>query len=442
MLNNQDLINWFRASTSYINAHRGKTFVVLISGEALVDSNFPNIVYDLNLLHSLGVKLVLVTGARPQISAALEQKGLTSVYHEQVRVTEHNCLDTVIETVGKLTTKTEALLSMGLSNSPMDGADIRVCRGNFVTAQPHGIHDGVDYHFTGKVRKIKSEAIHQQLQQGNIVLLSNLGYSLTGEVFNLTAEEIATEVAISLSAEKLILLTPTEGVIDNSGKLIPSLNPQDAESLLQSLEGHQDLDSECLKKAIGAALSAVENGIHRSHLISFKQNGALLQELFTREGKGSLISGDSFESLRPAHINDVAGILALIKPLEDNGTLVTRSRELLETEIDNFHVIEFEGTLIACAALYPISDGIAEVACIAIHKNYRNKGYGDRLLLSLEKTALELNVEKIFALTTVTDHWFLEKGFARTELDELPEARKQLYNFSRKSKVLIKHLTA
>lgn len=415
--------------------------MVLLSGEALADPNLSNIIHDLTLLNSLGVRLVIVTGARPQITAALASKRIKSSYHNQVRITEAEYLDTIVETVASIAIRTEALFSMGLPNSPMDGADINVCRGNFVTAKPHGIHDGVDHHFTGKVRKIKGDAIRAQLDQGNIVLLSNLGYSLTGDIFNLTAEEVATETAIELNAEKLILLTPDEGVTDAAGNLIPSLSQKDGEAFLTRLENREDYNSVCITKALRAALSAYKSGIHRSHLISFKKNGALLQELFTREGKGSLISGDNFDSLRRASIEDVGGILALIKPLEESGTLVTRSRELLENEILNFQVIELEGTLIACAALYRTSEESGEIACIAIHENYRKKGYGDQLLLSLENAAREQGLTEVFVLTTETDHWFLERGFDLTGLDGLPQLKKEFYNYSRNSKVLVKKLT-
>jgi amino-acid N-acetyltransferase len=248
MLNNQKLIEWFRASTTYINAHRGKVFVVLLSGEALSDPNLPNIIHDLNLLHSLGVKLVLVTGARPQITSALANQDIDTTYYKQVRITQARDVDIILETVGRLNIKTEALLSMGLTNSPMDGADIRVCRGNFVTAKPYGIHDGIDHHYTGRVRKIQSDAIHQQLESGNIVLLSNLGYSLTGEVFNLTAEEIATETAVALNADKLILLTPADGIFDDSGDLIPSLNQRDAARHMEKLIEKPDSESACMGK--------------------------------------------------------------------------------------------------------------------------------------------------------------------------------------------------
>jgi len=443
MMNNQQdsiaMIEWFRASTSYINTHRGKVFVVLMSGEALADNNLSNVVYDLTLLHSLGVKLVLVHGARPQISAALESSGKDSSYHRNIRITKAECIETVTRVVGGESARLEALFSMGISNSPMQGSDVRLCRGNFVTAKPVGIHDGIDYQYTGKVRKIRAAAIQQQLDQNNIVLLSNLGYSLTGEVFNLSAEEVATEAAVSLQADKLILMVPQAGVLDEDGNLIASLSEGDAKLYADKL-AKLDEESQCISHALDASLRAYSNKVHRSHLISFKENGALIRELFTRQGNGTLIGSDSFENLRVASIEDVTGILKLIRPLEENGSLVERSRELLETEIDNFKIVELEDSVIACAALYPIGEGFAEIACIAIDASFQKNGYGDRLLSSLESQAKAEGIETIFVLTTVASHWFLEKGFLEAKLSDLPDERQKLYNYQRKSKVLLKRL--
>lgn len=433
------MIEWFRASTSYINAHRGKVFVVLLSGEALSDKNLSNVIYDLTLLHSLGVKLVLVHGARPQISAALETSGKDSQYHRNIRITGADCIETVTQIVGGESARLEALFSMGISNSPMQGSDVRLCRGNFVTAKPVGIHDGIDYQYTGKVRKIRSADILRQLEQNNIVLLSNLGYSLTGEIFNLSAEEVATEAAIELQAEKLILMVPTEGVLDDEGGLVASLSEEDAKFYADKLS-KLDEDSQCISRALDACLRAYANRVHRSHLISFRENGALIRELFTRQGNGTLISSDSFESLRAATIEDVAGILQLIKPLEENGSLVERSRELLEIEIENFKVVELEESIIACAALYPIGGGFGEIACIAIENDFQKNGYGDRLLNSLEIQAKSDGIKTLFVLTTVASHWFLGKGFQEAQLNDLPEQRQELYNYQRKSKVLLKKL--
>lgn len=440
MSKDNDMIEWFRASTAYINAHRGKVFVVLLGGEALSESNLANIVYDLSLLHSLGVKLVLVHGARPQISEALEAAGIESRYHRNLRITEASNMALVRQTVGGLCTELDARFSMGLTTSPLHGAHIRLARGNFVTARPVGIHDGIDYHYTGKVRRIQADAIQQQLDMGNLVLLSNLGYSLTGEVFNLSAEEVATEVAVALKADKLILMLPTRGVYNAEGELLAALNEKDAEDNRQRLAQRSDSESVCIAHALEAALQAYRGGVHRIHLISFRDNGALLQELFTREGNGSLLASDSFDQLRPATAADVAGILALIRPLEENGTLVQRSRERLENEIDNFKLIELEGSIVACAALYPISDEAAELACIAILPRYQNMKMGSRLLRSLETDAARRGIRTLFVLTTVTDHWFLEHGFEASSPEALPETRQKLYNLQRNSKVLRKDL--
>ncbi|GAB5498474.1 MAG: amino-acid N-acetyltransferase [Pseudohongiellaceae bacterium] len=435
-----DMVEWFRASAAYINAHRGKTFVVLLSGEALQDDNFDNIIYDLSLLRSLGVRLVLVHGSRPQITASLEAAGLVSEYHRDLRITPAASLERIKPVVAGLSVELEARFTMGLSNSPMHGADIRLVRGNFVTAKPVGVHNGVDYQYTGKVRRIHHQAIQKQLAEDNLVLLSNLGYSVTGEVFNLSAEEIATEAAIALGAEKLILLVPTAGVINSEGELVTALSEADARAFRDTLAEASDADSQCISHALGAALHAYSNGVHRSHLISFRENGALLKELFTRLGHGSLLSKDSFDLLRPASVTDVPGIIHLIEPLEAAGTLVERSRERLENEIDNFQVIELEGSIVACAALYPITEAAGELACIAIDPGFQRHQLGGRLLASLENLARRRGLSELFVLTTVAAHWFLERGFSESSPAALPEQRQRLYNLQRNSKVFVKKL--
>ncbi len=440
MKTDMEIIDWFRASTTYINAHRGKIFVVFISGEAQQHENFRNIVFDLSLLHSLGVRMVLVQGARPQISKALEAQGVKSLYHDDLRVTEASSMATIMATVGQLGTQLEAMLSMGVRNSPMFGSKLTLCRGNFVTGKPMGVLEGINYQYTGKVRKIQTNAILSQLMDGNIVLLSNLGVSVTGEIFNLSAEEVATEAALALSAKKLILLVPTPGVMNSAGELVASMTATDAKAHAKELSQRGDAESQCVFRALQAALRVTAKSIPRSHLISFKENGALLLELYSREGRGSLLGQDSLDELRAATLADISGILNLIRPLEESGILVKRSRELLETEIDNFRVIALEGTIIGCAALYPTGNSLGEVACIAIHENYRNRGLGRRMLEALERTALESNMTALFTLTTEASHFFLENSYCEVTLNELPEQRKQLYNYHRGSRVLKKLL--
>lgn len=440
MQNLPEYIDWFRHSSSYINAHRKKVFVVLLPGEALEHPNFSNIVHDITLLNSLGVKLVLVHGSRPQINAALQEAGIESRYHKGLRITDTESLQVVKKIIGSLSIDIEAVFSMGLANSPMHGADLTLSRGNYITARPLGVLDGIDHALTGVVRKVNTAAIQQHLEGHNIVLLNNLGYSPTGEVFNLSAEEVATEVAVALHAEKLILFIPQQGIVDENGNMVSTLSPASAQNVLNAVHARQENTQNGIAQALSAALKACSRKVARSHLISFAHNGALIEELFTRDGSGTLVSQENFEVLRPATIEDVGGLLELITPLEEAGVLVHRSRELLEAEIGFFFVIEREGMIIACAALYPLDEQCGEIACIAIHKDYQDTGRGKDLLAALEAHAKRSGLSRVIVLTTQTTHWFLEKGFTPIEISELPEKKKNMYNYQRNSKALAKSL--
>jgi len=427
----------FRNSAPYINAFRGRSFVIVFSGEALKADDFDTLAHDFALLQSLGIKLVLVFGARPQIDARLQQLGLKTQLHKNVRVTDEKALQCVKEVVGSVRTEIEALLSMGLTNSPMAGARLRVTSGNFVTAKPYGIRNGIDYMYTGEIRRIDASAISRQLDDGAIVLLSPLGYSPTGEIFNVTAESVATATAMELNAHKLIYLTEGLEITDPQGQIIHELSVQDAQQFAHS----RPEISEDIQHILASAIQVCQYGVKRVHIINRKLQGALLQELFTRDGIGTLISADRYEGTRPACIDDVQGLLELIKPLEQQGVLVRRSRERLETEIDKFIVVERDGMIVACAALYVFENcSTAELACLVVHPDYRMQSRGENLLHYMESIALQQNLRQIFVLSTQTSHWFKERGFQESTPEDLPVEKKLLYNYQRNSKVFMKQL--
>ena len=434
-MDNSQYVKWFRHSSPYINAHRGKTFVLMLEGDAIADDNFANIVQDIALLNSLGVRLVIVHGARPQIDQALNVLNITSRFHADLRITDQPALNAVRAAIGIVKSDIEARLSVGLPNTPMHGARIRVVSGNFVTAKPKGVIDGVDFQHTGEVRRIDKQAINQQLDHGNIVLLSSCGYSPSGEMFNLAAEDVATQTAIALTAEKLILMGEDEGLPSASedSSVISQITTAELTTLIDELSGEHEMHAQ-------ASLTAVKAGINRAHLLSYKIDGALLQELFTHEGAGTLITADDYELLRQANTEDVAGILELLRPLEEQGILVRRSREVLETEIHRFKVIELDGMVIACAAIYPYSSDLAELACVAVRAEYRSGQRGDRLLSAISSQAKANNIHRIFVLTTRTAHWFIERGFIEADISALPQERQSMYNFQRNSKIFIKEL--
>jgi amino-acid N-acetyltransferase len=435
--NPAEFVAWFRSVAPYVNAFRGKTFVVAFGGEVVADGKFVELTHDFNLLASLGVHLVLVHGARPQIEQHLYRNNISDRYHQGIRLTDADTMLCVKEAVGRTRLEVEALLSMGLANSPMANADIRVAGGNFITAQPIGVINGVDLLHTGCVRKVDVAAVKDRLDFNEVVLLSPLGYSPTGEVFNLTLEDVATTTAIALDADKLIFLMDTDGVVNQQGELLRELTIASASAVLS---GDQYLSDDA-SLFLPCAVRACEAGVARTHLISRHQDGALLQELFSDVGIGSMVVESSLNTIRDATINDVGGVLKLLRPLEDEGILVRRSRELLEREIERFVVMEHDHRILGCAALYPFPDSkAAELACMAVHPNYRSHGYGEALLKHMSTEALTQSFEKLFVLTTRTAHWFVERGFNEVDPNQLPEEKKALYNYERRSKVFMKKL--
>jgi amino-acid N-acetyltransferase len=428
-------VDFFRQTSPYIHKHRGKTFVIAVDGDTVAHANFHRTIHDIALLQSLGIRIVLVHGGRPQIDQCIAQAGAQSQFHNQLRITDSNAMQSVKQALGSTRWKIEAELSTGLPNSPMHGAQIKAIGGNFITAKPIGILDGVDYQHTGEVRGIDTESIQQQLELGGLVLLSPIGFSPTGEAFNLSYQEVAAKTAIAINAEKLILVTDVKGILQDKN-LIRSLSVPEAKSLQET-----STDS-AQNKLLGTACFACSEGVNRVHLVSCPEDGALLTELFTRDGSGTLVMQDRSEVIRPAAIDDVGGILDLITPLEEQQILVKRSRELLETEISQFTlVVHPEGNLLGCAALYPVADSNeGEIACMATDPEFLGQGIATRLLQRLEADAAKMGIKKLFVLTTQTAHWFLEKGFIETELSNLPKQKQPLYNYQRNSRIFSKIL--
>lgn len=432
----EHFVSWFRAVTPYINAFRGRTFVIAFGGKAVASEFAKTLAYDVNLLVSLGIRLVLVHGARPQIEEELAEKKLESKYHRGYRVTDAAALDCVLDAVGSVYLEIEAMLSQGLPNTPMANSRIRVIGGNFITGQPIGVLDGIDLQYAGKVRKVDAEGINAQLGLGNIVLLNCEGPSPTGEIFNLQMEEAAEAVAVGIRADKLVYLTDSQGVTDRAGELLDALTADEVDEMLKNGEWL----SPDIRRYLPCSVRATRAGVGRVHLISYEQDGALLRELFTHDGVGSVVTRESLENIREAKPDDIAALIALIEPMEEEGILVHRPRELLEREIEHFSIMLHDGIIVGCAALYRHSDEDAELACLAVNPDHREWGYGEQLMQRIEKRARRLGVKRLCVLTTRTEHWFVERGFKLGTVDDLPAKKRDMYNYQRRSKVLFKTL--
>ena len=420
-------INFFREAAPYIHKHRGKTFVIAFAGEVIEDASFSRIIQDIAILSALGARVVLVHGARPQVDKHLEALNHKIQVVDDMRVTDDVTLQTAKETIGALRVEIENQLSHALSTPPVVNESLGVLSGNFITAKPLGIHNGVDYQHTGTVRKINAPLIKQLIDAGSIVLLSSLGFSPSGEAFNLRYEDVASFAAKSLQADKLIFLhvddaTPTTDI--------------ELQFIDEFIATHPDQ-----KRLLDHIKAAMQNGVQRVHLVSTKTEDGLLLELYTRDGIGTMFNASLYEIIRPAKIDDVSGIIDLIEPLEAKGALIKRSREQLELEINNFSVIERDGKIIGCAALYDIDDTpVGELACLAVHPDYKGGERGERLLKAISQNALKKEFNQLLVLTTQSIDWFKERGFKIGEVADLPEKKKAFYNFQRQSKILFKTL--
>jgi len=432
MSTSQEYVQWFRGAAPYIKAHRKKAFVILISDEFIQSEHFIGLIHDIALLNHLGIKLVILHGSRGRIDQHLEKNNIKSKFNQNIRISDAESLPYIIQAINELKTKIESHLSMGLPNTPMSGSEISLVSGNFVTGMPLGVIDGIDMQHSGKVREIKHEVIEALLDQNHVILLSNIGYSRTGEVFNLPAEELASEVAKSINADKLIFIHHHQW----QKQLPDTLSSSDCETLIQAEDTPNDL-----KNLLNHAVQAVKSTVKRVHIIDQLVDGGLLLELFTRNGCGTLVTNLFYEGIRAADIKDVGGILGLIGPLESSGILVKRSREQLELEIGFFHVIEKDGMIIACIACIPNSEqALAEIACLAVHEDYQRSGLGEQLLQVAELQASKHGIAQIYTLTTRTSHWFIEHGYEETISFKLPPHKLTQYNQQRRSKVLLKEI--
>ena len=443
---NFTFVPWFRSVAPYIHMHRGKTFVVGIAGEAIAAGKLAHLVQDLALIQSMGVKIVLVHGFRPQVNEQLRAKGHAPRFSKGMRITDEVALDCAQEAAGQLRYEIEAAFSQGLPNTPMAGATVRVISGNFITARPVGIVDGVDFQHSGVVRKVDTAGIKRTLDFGAMVLLSPFGFSPTGEAFNLTMEEVATSVSIALRADKMIFLTEIPGIRLRAQEPAAEDNPIDtelplaaAEKLLATLPPPTEPTDTAFY--LQHCVKACKAGVERSHILPFAMDGSLLLEIYVHDGVGTMVIDEKLESLREATNDDVGGILQLIEPFEKDGTLVKRSRTEIERDADHYTILEHDGVIFACAALYPFPEAkTAEMAALTVSPHSQGQGDGERVLKRIEQRAKSAGLDSIFVLTTRTMHWFLKRGFVLMDPEWLPDARKRKYNWDRKSQVLVKRL--
>ncbi|RMD56627.1 MAG: amino-acid N-acetyltransferase [Nitrospirae bacterium] len=432
----KSFIEWFRESSPYIHRFRGKTFVIAFDGRLILEGRLHSFVQDIALLNSLGIHTVIVYGAKLQIKKKMEEMGLGAFNKHPI--IDEKLIEIIKEVVGAVRIDIEAALSMGVANSPMEKAKVKVSSGNFIVAKPIGVIDGVDYRFMGSVRSIDRDAVYKHIELGEVVLLSPIGYSITGEVFSIPYTDIALHASTLLKSNKLIFMVDSMGLLDDKNELIRELALDEAEQYLAEYAHNM---TEEMRGILGLCIDACRGGVRRAHIINQTIEGALLKELFTRDGIGTMIASDTYAYIRSAKHSDIGGILRLIRPMEEKGVLIKRYREELENNISKFYVFEKDNVIVACGMLIPYEeDRTAEVGCLVVDPIDQNRGTGQRFLSYIEKQAKQRGFKRIFALSTQAIHWFQQQGYLLSTYDELPLKKKKAYNIKRGSKVLVKNL--
>ncbi|AWD32318.1 Amino-acid acetyltransferase [Candidatus Kinetoplastibacterium sorsogonicusi] len=430
-------VKWFRKVAPYVHAFKDKTFIIAFGGELIEDNCLNILVQDLSLLSALGIRLVLVYDAIPQANKQLKLKNNEKILSYDLEPINHNILECIKEASGKVRLDIESSFSQGLPNTPMSNAKIRIISGNFVIAKPKGIIDGIDYLYAGNIRKIDVDAIKSEIEKhSTIALLPAIGFSPTGESFVLKIEELATKAATSLKAEKLIFLTSSKNIEINSNLSGIEIACNDVDSIIKS----NCLDKE-MTNLLYKAYKSVNNGVERAHIVPYYLDGSILLEVFTHYGIGAMVVANNLDYMRQAKIEDIGSIIKLIEPLEKEGILIKRSRNILERDIDKFTVLEHDMMIYGCAALYEFpEEKMAEIACLTVIPELQNKGEGENLFKHVEKKAKLNGIEQIFVLTTRTSHWFLKRGFHQADISSLPLEKQKQYNKLRNSLIFIKNI--
>ena len=419
-----------RGILTYIPGFREKTFVIALDGAIIADDNFPNLVLDLAVLRSLSIRIVLVHGAAQQMRELSAASGVAISNADGIGITDADTLKLALTAANRNTHEVLEALASG---------DLRACYTNAVIAHPYGIVGGVDRLFTGRVERVDTEFLSQLLDKGVIPVIAPLGFDGDGRTFRVNSDGVAMEVAEALKAAKLIYVTD-ETVFKKAGKKVHQISVTDAEDFFKKhkAEMHENLSSK-----FEHSIRACRNGVSRVHIIDGRVDEALLTEMFSNEGIGTMIYANEYQAVRRAMKKDVRAIRNLIRESVEQEELVKRTRHDILSQIGDYYVFQIDGNIVGCVALHIQPGGDkAELACLSVSSAHENMGIGQKLMLFAENAAHEKGVKTIFLLSTRTFNYFQQKGgYKEGILSDLPPARREKYgNSKRNSKILVKTL--
>jgi amino-acid N-acetyltransferase len=432
-IKHREQVDLIREVFYYQNRFAGKTIVLKIDYPILNASHFPQLLKDLAMLRATGIEIILIPGAREWIDAVLKEYDIESEYVAGVRIATQDSIPFIRMAAFDVANRLMTLLTAFQANAVI---------GNFIRARGIGVVDGVDFQNSGRVEKILKEPLQQILDQGMIPIFPCIGWNAAGKPYNLASDDIAMAVAEALQAEKLFFVTDSDGFMESRFKLPPGLvknsdgrvarlSLEEAEEVLKLNTANPDPDLRYLE----LALTACRKGTERAHVVDGRMEGAILREIFSNLGIGTMVYGNEYESIRPMKADDIGDVLRLMQPLVEEGILVKRSENELMARQGDFVVYSIDDVVHACGALHDYGEGQAEIAAIATNPVYRHLSMGRKIVSYLVEKAERSGMNRVFALTTRTVDWFEQLGFGEVGLDSLPAKKRESYNHARKSRI-------
>ncbi len=430
----KEKIKTIREVFTYINRFRGKVFIIKIDSEVIDNIYFPVLLKDLATLHSAGIRVIVIPGARKRIDEILKQYGIESNYHNGIRITEEEAIPFV------------KMAAFDVSNRIMTGLSahrINALVGNWVRARSMGVIDGVDYKYSGNIDKILITPLNKVLEEDFIPIIPSIGWNPAGTPYNISSNELAIQAAVASRAEKIFFITSEEllniseyrvpaGVVPSPEGRISRMDGDTARKFLALNSGNKSgaLD------IVNQALSGIENGIKRVHIIKGNGDGGILSEIFSNLGIGTMLYRNEFDRIRGMSTSDIPEVLRIMRPFEASGALIPRTKEDLQHSAGDFVVYEIDKVIHGCAALHDCGGGTGEIAAVAVDPEYEKLGIGKKLITYLIKKAEKTGMKSLFLLTTRSVDWFESLGFRSGKIDDLPENKRENYNFNRNSRVM------
>jgi len=432
-IKHREQVDLIREVFYYQNRFAGKTIVLKIDYPILNAPHFPQLLKDLAMLRATGIEIILIPGAREWVDAVLKEYDIESEYRNGVRVATQDSIPFIRMAAFEVANRLMTLLTAFQANSVI---------GNFIRARGIGVVDGVDFQHSGRVEKILKEPLQQILDQGMIPIFPCIGWNAAGKPYNLASNDIALAVAEALQAEKLFFVTDSDGfmesrfalppgLVKNSDGCVARLSLEEAQEVLNLNEGNPDPDL----RYLALALTACRKGTERAHIVDGRMEGAILREIFSNLGVGTMIYGNDYESIRPMKTDDIGDVLRLMQPLMEEGVLIKRTEDDLIARQADFVVYSIDDVVHACGSLHDYGEGQGEIAAIATNPVYSHLSMGRKILSYLVEKAARTGMTRVFALTTRTVDWFEQMGFAEASLESLPARKRDTYNHVRKSRI-------